>query len=487
MIDFKGKRVLIRPSTADKGKDKEVIIGNAREADGNNKISCRKVVAEKTLEGGETLKVTITTSGSGGQAQTRGHAREPILRIADGPVSRCGRSVTSPDGPERSSRRSDNTKEPRRPRTFKPRQPEIGMWKTNTFRAAGRLVKPDPTFDQLLSKYVKKKAGPSDRLARQPRSPIHEQRQERPIGPPHQLEKMEGHSVQLRPNIPAWTPPPPYLLMPYPYTYIPPPYVPNQLWGMPSYLFGMPQYPAWGAPQISVLDRLTPPVQDQLRAPQSGPRAQAQQDCRTTRPQRLTNPSGGHTAAASNSTIKGDVIRIERQIFFVVQQNNEGPMIFGESANTNEKEGTTVKKTADPKYSMPQWCPSRLTRSQKRKLQRLRAKENQEKEAEKIFNDTHPQYPPPQKRWRPKAIEKNQTTTKIGNKTTTVQLSAGMVDCPAIKARSSTQDADRPTPEAEPSTLHQDASNDVPTPMEEDDLQGEDLVDYGATPEHSEN
>jgi hypothetical protein len=189
MIDFKGKRVLIRPSTANKGKDKEVIIGNAREAGGNNKISCRKVVAEKTSDGGETLKVTITTSGSGGQAQTRGHAREPILRIADGPVSRRGWSVTSPDGPERSSGRSDNAKEPRRPRTFKSRQPEIGTWKTNTFKAVGRLVKPDPTFNQLLSKYVKKKAGPSDRPARRPRSPIHEQRQERSIGPPHQSEK----------------------------------------------------------------------------------------------------------------------------------------------------------------------------------------------------------------------------------------------------------------------------------------------------------
>jgi hypothetical protein len=45
MIDFNGKKVLIRSSTADKGKDKEVIIGNTREADGNNKIACRKVVA----------------------------------------------------------------------------------------------------------------------------------------------------------------------------------------------------------------------------------------------------------------------------------------------------------------------------------------------------------------------------------------------------------------------------------------------------------
>jgi hypothetical protein len=63
-----------------------------------------------------------------------------------------------------------------------------------------------------------------------------------------------------------------------------------------------------------------------------------------------------------------------------------------------KKEDTTAIKIADPKYSMPRWCPSGLTQSQKQKLQRLRAKENQEKEAEKIFNDTHPQYPPPQKK-----------------------------------------------------------------------------------------
>jgi hypothetical protein len=56
----------------------------------------------------------------------------------------------------------------------------------------------------------------------------------------------QSPSVQLRPNVPAWAPPPPYSPMPYPYTYIPPPYVPNQMWGMPPYPFGMSQYPAWG-------------------------------------------------------------------------------------------------------------------------------------------------------------------------------------------------------------------------------------------------
>jgi hypothetical protein len=186
MIDFKGKRVLIRPNTADKGKDKEVIIGNLREADGNNKISCRKVVAKKTPDGGETLKVTITNSDTGGQAQTRGYAREPILRIADGLVPRRGRSVTSPDGSERSSGRSGNAEEPRRPRTFKPRRPEICTWKTNTFKATGQLVKSSPTFVQLLSKYVKKKAGPSDRPPKRPRLPTQVRQQVRPIGPSHQ-------------------------------------------------------------------------------------------------------------------------------------------------------------------------------------------------------------------------------------------------------------------------------------------------------------
>jgi hypothetical protein len=68
MIDFESKRILVRPNTSDKGKDKEIIIGKTREADGNHKISCRKVVAEKTPDGGGTLKVTITTSSAGGQA-----------------------------------------------------------------------------------------------------------------------------------------------------------------------------------------------------------------------------------------------------------------------------------------------------------------------------------------------------------------------------------------------------------------------------------
>nr|ACF82984.1 unknown [Zea mays] len=123
MIDFEGKKVLVRPNTADKGK--ETIIGNAKEADGDRKVSCRKVVAEKTPDGGETLKVTITASSTGGQAQTGRQMQEPVLRIPDGPARRRGRSGTPPDGPESSGGRSGHTQDSQRPRTFKPRRPEI--------------------------------------------------------------------------------------------------------------------------------------------------------------------------------------------------------------------------------------------------------------------------------------------------------------------------------------------------------------------------
>jgi hypothetical protein len=45
-------------------------------------------------------------------------------------------------------------------------------------------------------------------------------------------------------------------------------------------------------------------------------------------------------------------------------------------------------------------------------------------------------------------------------------------------------DTDRLILEYELFALHQDTSNDVSTPMEEEDLLGEDLVDYKASPEH---
>jgi hypothetical protein len=81
---------------------------------------------------------------------------------------------------------------------------------------------------------------------------------------------------------------------------------------------------------------MAPPVQDRLGTTQSSHQAQAQQDCRTARPQRLTNPAGGHIPTATERTTKKDIIKIGTTDV-VIQENNEGPMIFGESANTTKK------------------------------------------------------------------------------------------------------------------------------------------------------
>jgi hypothetical protein len=68
----------------------------------------------------------------------------------------------------------------------------------------------------------------------------------------------------------------------------------------------------------------------------------------------------GHISIATKRTTKGDIIKIGTTDV-VIQGNNEGPMISGKSANTDEEEDTVASKLANPKYYMPQWCPSGLT------------------------------------------------------------------------------------------------------------------------------
>jgi hypothetical protein len=147
---------MVQPSTAGKGKGKEIIIGDAREANGNAKIFLQESGDRNTPNGGDTMKITITTSNVGGRR------RQATKHGLSSYTPRTVRRIDM-DGPgHQSSGLSGNTLE-QRPCTFKPGRPEIGTWKTNTFKASGQLVRSCPTFDQLLSKYVKKKARRSDR------------------------------------------------------------------------------------------------------------------------------------------------------------------------------------------------------------------------------------------------------------------------------------------------------------------------------------
>jgi hypothetical protein len=66
------------------------------------------------------------------------------------------------------------------------------------------------------------------------------------------------------------------------------------------------------------------------------------------------------------------------------------------------------------------------------------------------------------------------------------------MDRPAQAAGQSEHRADHSTPKSEPFAPCQETLDNAPTPMDEGnvekaDIFGEDLVDYGASPEHAEN
>jgi hypothetical protein len=64
--------------------------------------------------------------------------------------------------------------------------------------------------------------------------------------------------------------------------------------------------------------------------------------------------------ATTERTRKKDIIKIGTTNV-VIQKESEGPMVFGESANTNKTKDMAAIKIADPKCSMPRWCPAGLT------------------------------------------------------------------------------------------------------------------------------
>ena len=90
------------------------------------------------------------------------------------------------------------------------------------------------------------------------------------------------------------------------------------------------------------------------------------------------------------------------------------PMVFGKSVNpsiqrpimANDHEASSSNSTS--KYFQPRWCPSGLTRTQRRKLQCLRAQEKKEKEFKRLRDKQSNHYRPmvPQgKVWRVKEVD----------------------------------------------------------------------------------
>jgi hypothetical protein len=69
-LEINNLAVLIRPEQADSTIGKNVIISEPRESKKGKKVLDRKVVLEKSSDNQESLKITIKSSGLGGQAQT---------------------------------------------------------------------------------------------------------------------------------------------------------------------------------------------------------------------------------------------------------------------------------------------------------------------------------------------------------------------------------------------------------------------------------
>ena len=75
-------------------------------------------------------------------------------------------------------------------------------------------------------------------------------------------------------------------------------------------------------------------------------------------------------------------------------------MVFGKSVNpsiqrpimANDHEASSSNSTS--KYFQPRWCPSGLTRTQRRNLQRLRAQEKKEKEFKRLRDKQSDHYRP---------------------------------------------------------------------------------------------
>ena len=113
--------------------------------------------------------------------------------------------------------------------------------------------------------------------------------------------------------------------------------------------------------------------------------------------------------------LKADVVVQIGEIQVPIKDTGEKSMDIEKSVEVpsqkpvmaNDHEAGCSKGAAD-KYHQPRWCPSGLTHTQKRKLQRLRNKEKKEQEAEKMRDEDVNRYRPmfPQSKvWKVKTAD----------------------------------------------------------------------------------
>ena len=83
-IDLSNAKVLIRPEQAEGAQGKNVVIGETRPKNVNDKILDREVVLEKASDGKELIKITVKAKVPGGQESSSAAASRPAVQ--DRPV-----------------------------------------------------------------------------------------------------------------------------------------------------------------------------------------------------------------------------------------------------------------------------------------------------------------------------------------------------------------------------------------------------------------
>jgi hypothetical protein len=145
------------------------------------------------------------------------------------------------------ARRSTYNQKQQRPQTVNPQRPKIGTREQNTSRTLGRLSRVDPTFNQLLAKYMEK-AVPHDRPLKQTNLKGRSVRKQKPT-------KLAQKVVQ--PRLPGH--PPLGMSRCFP-VYSSLMCCPTQVWGSmmmnPYYWPNLFAYSGWRAPQVLSIDML---------------------------------------------------------------------------------------------------------------------------------------------------------------------------------------------------------------------------------------
>jgi hypothetical protein len=203
---------------ADKDKGKGIVISNPRMSDISQKEIARKASDEKAKR----------SEDAGGQAQLINQTHQPSPSIVDGPAPTCGQSGAQTNGPANSAGQS--TYDQRRQPLHKARK------KTQDQSTYNRLIKVDPTFDQLLSKNTSKKTVPRDRSTKKPRSPAKTKRSNKTT------RKATQQASPIHSMRPRYFPP----------IYSSSVYYPVQTWNgtmmNPWYMYSPFVYLDWGAP-----------------------------------------------------------------------------------------------------------------------------------------------------------------------------------------------------------------------------------------------